>query len=179
MHRAGDLLRRFFGCDTDRLPRAHIDECRSHLSPVAELKSPLPEAASCDDADRVGGAAVNFHESDEPLSIFFVTERIVDSQLLQSHHCHPHAENLPGTEVAVGLLGIGQVFVKGFHEAVLTSQRILRWKLQICYFLFQRTPSFVFSTTIPALVSSARSASDALKSRDLRAASISVIFSLI
>ena len=42
--------------------------------------------------------------------------RIVDLQLLQAQHSEAHAKNLAGTEVSVGLFGVAEVFVEGFHE---------------------------------------------------------------
>src|SRR5215813_7469303 len=62
------------------------------------------------------------------------------------------------------------------HAQVLSHFKSERLTRRESYFLLHRTPSFVFSITMPAATSSARKASETLKLRALRAASISAIF---
>ena len=49
----------------------------------------LPESASSDDGDRVGGAAIDFDERDETLSVFSLG--IVNAKFLQAEHSETHA----------------------------------------------------------------------------------------
>src|SRR5216684_1475252 len=114
MHLARQRLRRFFGRDADGFAAAHIHESRRHLSPVAKLQRALAQAATSDHRDGVSSTPVNLNEGDESLAILAV--RIVDAEFLQAEHREPHAKNLPGTEVSVGLFGVVDVFVEGFHK---------------------------------------------------------------
>jgi len=114
MELAGERFRGLFRCDADSFARVHIDERGGHLAPVAELQSTLAEAASGDDGDGVGGAAVDFDEGDEALAIFAM--RIADVEFLQAEHRKAHAENLTSTDVAVCLFGVAEIFVEGFQE---------------------------------------------------------------
>ena len=169
MHLASQSLRRFFRRDADRFAGIHVHKCGRDLSPVAELQRAFAEAASGDDGDSVGGAAIDFDEGYEPLSVFSL--RIVDAEFLQAEHGETDAQHLPGAEVSVGLLSVAEIFVEGFHQTVALSLT----PLQI-HFLRQRMPSFVISTRMPASASSARIASEVLKSRAVRAAFMSAIF---
>ena len=175
MHLARQRLRRFFGSNTNRFADADIDERRGNFSPIAKLQCPLAQAASSDDRNCIGGATVDFHESDKAFAIF--AARIVDAEFLQTQHRQPHAEDLPGAKMSMRLFRITKVFVEGFHKA---SGQLSDFGSQLNtvggQFLRQRMPSFVISTMIPAVVSSARNASEALKSRAVRAAFISAIF---
>ncbi len=147
MHLASQGLRGFFGCDADRLAGADVDKSRCDFSPIAKLQGTLAQAATRDDGHGIGGAAVDLDEGDESLAV--LASWIVDTQLLETQHRQTHAEDLSGAKMAVSLLGITKIFVKGFHKSYglsavsLTSQN---------YFLLQRTPSFVFSIMIPAAV---------------------------
>jgi hypothetical protein len=46
---------------------------------------------------------------------------IVDAQFLQAEHGEPHAQNLPGAEMAMGLFRIAKILVQGFHEGSLSA----------------------------------------------------------
>jgi hypothetical protein len=47
---------------------------------------------------------------------------IVDPEFLQTQHGQTNAEHLAGTEMAVGLLGVAEVFVEGFHNKAVSFQ---------------------------------------------------------
>ena len=55
-----------------------VDKRRSHLAPVAKLQRALTQSASGDDADGIGGAAVDFDEGDQPLAI--LSARVIDAR---------------------------------------------------------------------------------------------------
>src|SRR4030081_3683243 len=114
MHLSRQRLGRFFGSDADGFAAADIHESRRNFSPVAKLQRAFPKAATSDNGDSVSSAAVNLNEGDETLAIFAV--RVVDAELLQPEHREPHAKNLPGTKMSVGLFGVADIFVEGFHE---------------------------------------------------------------
>src|ERR1700681_2577145 len=97
--------------------------------------------------------------------------------------------------MSVGLLSVAKIFVEGVHRKScqlsvlhplgsgqaknsfqLNISRVDFWHRSAAHFLRQRMPSFVISTRTPASESSARMASEALKSRALRAAFIESIF---
>src|ERR1700722_8388325 len=172
MHLTGERFRRFFGCDANCFAGVHIYECCCNFSPVAELESTFSEAATGDHGNGVGGAAVDFDEGDKPLPIFLIAARIVDAEFRQTEHCQSYPQNLSGAKMPVGLLGIAKIFIEGIHRSFQPSAVSLT---PLNYFLLQRTPSFVFSMSMPAAVSSARRASETLKLRPRRAASISAI----
>ncbi len=77
---AGALTGRFEGCDADGFVGwrvatgfergSQIDEGGGHLAPVAEFDGAFAEAASGDDGDGIGGAAVDLYEGDEAFAIF-------------------------------------------------------------------------------------------------------------
>jgi hypothetical protein len=48
-----------------------------------------------------------------------VQVRILDADGAQAQHGHSHAQDLPGTQVAVVLSGKGEVFLKGLHERII------------------------------------------------------------
>src|SRR6185437_6497739 len=111
---AGQLLRRFAGGDADGAAARNVDEGGGHLAPVAEFKRALAQAAAGDDADGVGGAAVDFDEGDEAFAI--AAPRLLDVQAPAAEEGHAHAENLAGAEVAVRGFGQGEEVFEGFHE---------------------------------------------------------------
>src|SRR3982074_3156826 len=173
MHLPCQRLGRFLGRDADGFAPADIHKRRGNLSPVTKLQRALAQAATSDHRNSIGGAAVNLNEGDESLAVLAVW--IVDSEFLQAEHREPHAENLPGTEMSVGLFSVADVFIEGFHKF---SCQLSALSLHLYdHFLCQRTPSFVISTITPASVSCARITSEALKARARGAASISAIFS--
>jgi len=94
------LLGRFPGGDAHGTTSLDIHECRGHLSPVAELHGPFAQATARNDADRIGGAAIDLDEGEKALTI--AAARIGDAEVFESKHGHAHAEHLPGTKVAVG-----------------------------------------------------------------------------
>ena len=144
------------------------------------------EAASGDHGDRVGGATIDFNEGYEALPVFPL--RIVNAKFLQAEHGETYAKNLARAEVAMSLFSVEEVFVEGFHESSsqlsavsfqLNIPRARNSGSQRVHFLLQRMLSFVISTRMPASASSARIASDVLKSRALRAVFIaSICFSM-
>src|SRR5712692_1957405 len=116
VHLACESLGRLFRRDANRLSGADVHEGGGDLAPVAELQGALAEAATGDDGDGVGGAAVNLHKSDQTLAVF--TARIVDAQPGQAEHGQAHTQDLSGAEMAVGLFGVAEIFVEGFHSVV-------------------------------------------------------------
>jgi len=76
--------------------------------------------ATSDHGNRVRGAAVDFNEGDQTLSIFSV--RIVDAELLQPQHRKPDTKHLPGTKVPVRLFGIVEIFVEDFTSSAVSFQ---------------------------------------------------------
>ncbi len=122
MHLASQRFRRFFGRDADGFAAVHVDECRCNFSPVAELQRALAQAASGDYGDGVGGAAVDLDEGDQTLAVFAV--RIVDAEFLQAEHGEAHAEDLAGAEMSVGLFGVAEIFVEGFHGKAVSYQLV-------------------------------------------------------
>src|SRR6266436_5070748 len=120
MHPPSQRLRRFFGCDADCLPGAHVHERGGNLSPVAELEGTLAQATASDHCDGVGSAAVDFDEGDEPLTIF--ATRIFDAEFDQAQHRQPHTKDLSCAEVSVSLLSVAEIFVEGFHGSALSRQ---------------------------------------------------------
>ena len=79
MHGARQGLRRLGGGNANGFAGTDVDEGGGHLAPVAELEGALAEAAAGDDADGVGGAAVDFDEGDEAFAV--VAARVVDASL--------------------------------------------------------------------------------------------------
>jgi len=118
MQPAGERFGRFFCGYADGFAVGHVHEGGSDFSPVAEFQGTLAEAASGDDGYGVGGAAVDLYERDEALAVSAV--RIVDAEFLKAQHGKTHAEDLAGAEVAVGFLGIAEVFVEGFHKPAIS-----------------------------------------------------------
>ena len=93
MHLASQRFGRFFGGDADGFAGADVDEGGGHLSPVAKFQGALAEAASGDDGDGVGGAAVDFDEGDQALAVF--TARVFDAEFLLGR-ASPGARRGPG-----------------------------------------------------------------------------------
>ena len=120
MHLAGKGFGRFLRGNANRISALNINECRCYLSPVAKFQSTLAETASGYDADGVGRTAVDLDDRNEPLAVLAV--RIIDAKFFQSQHSETHTEDLPGAEVAVGLFGVAEVFVEGFHNLAVSSQ---------------------------------------------------------
>ena len=93
--------------------RGEVDEGGGHLAPVAELEGAFAEAAAGDDGDGVGGAAVDLHEGDEALAVFGgeAAAGVFYAEALAAEQGHANAEDLAGTEVAVGdLCFVEEVF---------------------------------------------------------------------
>ena len=90
-----------------------VDEGGGHLAEVAELESSLADAAAGDDADCVGGTAVDFYEGDEALAVGvegavgkMAGAGVVDAEAREGEDGHADAEDLAGAEMAVGLFGV-------------------------------------------------------------------------
>src|SRR5262249_810466 len=88
-------------------------ERRRHFSPIAKLQRALSQAASGDDPDRVGGAAVNLNKGHQPLAVFAL--RILDVETSQPEHGHTYAQHLAGAEMAVRLFGVVKILIGGLH----------------------------------------------------------------
>ena len=89
MHLASKSLRRFFRSDADRFTAIYVNKCSRDLTPVAEFERAFAEAASRNDGDSVGGAAIDFDKSDEALSI--LSPWIVNAEFLQTEHGETNA----------------------------------------------------------------------------------------
>ena len=152
---AGALLGRLAGGDADGFvggvgvgegrcegwvnQRVQVDEGGGHFAPVAEFEGSFAEATAGDDADGVGGAAVNLEEGDEALAIEVggaVGERfglgVRDAQALEAKDGHADAEDLAGAEVAVGQFGLADegVEVEGVGQRGRHDVMILRlWRV--------------------------------------------------
>ena len=100
MHLARQRLGTFAGGEANGAAGFQIDERRGDLAPVAKLEGALAEAASGDDADGVGHAAVDFDIGDEALAVFAV--RVVEAEQFEAEHGHADAEDLSGADVSVG-----------------------------------------------------------------------------
>ena len=90
-----------------------VDEGGGHLAEVAELESSLADAAAGDDADCVGGTAVDFYEGDEALAVGvegavgkMAGAGVVDAKAREGKHGHADAKDLASAEMAVGLFGV-------------------------------------------------------------------------
>jgi hypothetical protein len=82
---------------------AEVDEAGGHFAPVAEFEGALAEAASGDDGDGVGGAAINLDEGNEALAVGRLrATRVVDAEQAAAEHSHANSEHLAGAEVSVG-----------------------------------------------------------------------------
>jgi len=104
VHLAGQGFGRFFRRDSDGSAGVDVDKGCGHFAPVAKLQGTFAQSASCDDADCVRGAAVDFNESDQSLAVFSM--RIIDAELLQAEHGEAHAKNLPGANVSMSLFRV-------------------------------------------------------------------------
>ena len=62
----------------------------------------MAQSAAGDDGDGVGGAAIDLDEGNEALAVGAF--RSVNTEALAAEHCHAHAEDLTGAEMAVGNL---------------------------------------------------------------------------
>src|SRR4051812_5739184 len=114
MHLAGEGFGRFLGGDANCFSGAEVHEGSRHLAPVAKFQRAFSQATAGHYRHRIGGAAINFHESYELLAVLSL--RIFDAQLLQAKHGEAHAEDLTGANVAVSDFSIVQVIVERFHS---------------------------------------------------------------
>jgi hypothetical protein len=106
-HFAGGLLAGFFGGDTDGAASLQVNEGGGHFSPVAEFQGALAEPAICDERDGVGDAPVDLDVRDDA---FALGDGVVDAEFAQAQHRETYAQDLPGTEMAVGHRGEVEVF---------------------------------------------------------------------
>jgi len=146
MHLARKSLGRFFCGNTHRATGSEIYESRRDFSPIPEFQRALSQSASRHDGNGVRRATINLHEGYQALAIFSLW--IIDRKLAQAKHSEADTENLPGTQMSVGLFCIAKIFIKRLHIHEQTKRE--------GYFRRQRIPSLVISTTMPASVSSAR-----------------------
>jgi hypothetical protein len=119
MHLAGESFRGFFRRDTDCFAAVYIHECSRNFAPVAEFQGTFTQTTSGDDGDRVRGAAVDFDEGDEALSVFPVG--VVNAKFLQPEHGKADSKDLAGAEMAVSLRSVKKIFVEGFHGNELSA----------------------------------------------------------
>ena len=109
---AGGLLGRFFGGDADCASGLQIAEGGGDFSPVAEFQGAFAEAAIGNECDGVGDAAVDFSEGDDA---FAFGDGIGDAEFAKAVKGEADAEDLSGTEMAVGDGGEFEIFGKRFH----------------------------------------------------------------
>jgi hypothetical protein len=110
MHLTSERLGAFFGRDADCFARFQINKCSCDLSPVAKLQGALAKAASSDDGNRVGHAAIDLDVGNQAFAI--LAAGIVNAQQFEPQHGHAHTEDLSGAQVSVGFVGIAQEFVE-------------------------------------------------------------------
>ena len=127
---AGQFAGVFEGYDAHAAARYEIDECCGHFAPVAELEGTLAEPAAGDEADCIGGAAVDFDKGYEALAIG--TAGVGDSQALKTEKGHAHAEDLPGAQVAVRCFSFHEKFVERFQRLSAGSLGPLARRLLLC-----------------------------------------------
>src|SRR5260370_4280890 len=98
-----------------------MDEGGGHLAPVAELDGALAKAASGDDGDGVGGAAVDFDEGDEALAVLWIDDAfgVVDAEAFAAEHGQADAEDLTSAEMAVGGFSFVEEGVEGLHKSMI------------------------------------------------------------
>jgi hypothetical protein len=106
--------------------RREVDEGCGHLAPVTKFNGALAEAAAGDDGDSVGGAAVYLDKSDETLAVGSLG--VVDAEAFAAKHSHADAEDLAGTEVAVGDFGFAEECIEGLHNLMILLAAGLGWR---------------------------------------------------
>jgi hypothetical protein len=109
---AGGLLGRLFGGDANGASGLQIAEGGGDFAPVAEFQGALAEATVGDEGDGIGDAAVDFGKGDDA---FAFGDGIVDAEFTEAVEGEANAENLAGTEMAVGDGGEFEIFGKRFH----------------------------------------------------------------
>jgi len=136
--------------------RCQVDEGCSHLAPVAEFDGALAEAAAGDDANGVGGAAVDLDKSDEAFAVGAFG--VVDAEAFAAQHGQADAQNLASAEMAVGDFGFAEEGVEGLHNLMILLAAGL-WFFCICVRLrgrgsirSPRCPMSEFATTISAVL---------------------------
>jgi hypothetical protein len=98
--------------NADGFPGFEIAKGGRHFAVVEEFEGAFSEPAAGDDADGVGGAAVDFDKGDEAFAVGAFG--VVEAEEGEAVEGHADAEDLTGAEVAVGLAG--QLFVFGESE---------------------------------------------------------------
>src|SRR5262249_17969815 len=88
---------RDFGKAAATFCELEIAECGSSLAEVAKFERTFAEAASGDDADRVGHAAVYLDVGDEALAV--AADWVVEAEKAHAHQRHSQAQNLASAEV--------------------------------------------------------------------------------
>jgi hypothetical protein len=101
-------------------PGVEVYKRRGHFAEVAEFESALAHPGCGNDADGVGGAAVDFYEDDEAFAVGVeaavgegAEAGVLDSQPMQRQHGHADAEDLAGTEMAVSEFGFVEQGIEG------------------------------------------------------------------
>ena len=123
-HFVGALFGIFAGDNADGAAAFEIDECRGNFSPVEKFESALAKAAIGDESDGVRHAAIDFDVGDDA---FAFADGIFDAEFAKAEHGESDAEDLSGTDVAVGDGGVFEVLVEGFHFWVLGDYRTDLW----------------------------------------------------
>jgi hypothetical protein len=110
----GAVFAGFKGRNANGFAGFQIAKRSGHFSVIQEFEGAFSEAAAGDDADGVGGAAVDFDEGDEALAVG--AEGVAEAEEGESVDGHADAEDLSGAEVAVGGAGEFFVFGEGFQH---------------------------------------------------------------
>jgi hypothetical protein len=108
----GAVFAGFESGDADGFSGFEITKSGRHFAVIEEFKGAFSETAAGDDADGVGGAAVDFDEGDEAFAVN--ASGIVEAEQGEAVQGHADAEDLAGAEMAVGLAG--EFFVFGESE---------------------------------------------------------------
>ena len=90
-----------------------IDKGCCHLAPVAKFECALAQPATGDDADGIGGAAVDFDEGDQSLAV--PPARVLDAQAGTSQHCQANAQDLTRAEMSMGDFGFFEKIFESWH----------------------------------------------------------------
>lgn len=82
------------GCDADGALILEIDEGGGHFAPVAEFQGTSAEPTAGNEADSIGGAAVNFNVCEQAFSV--ASMGLGNSEPLETKQGHAHPEYLTG-----------------------------------------------------------------------------------
>ena len=90
-----------------------VDEGCRHLAPVAKFERPFAQPATGDDADGIGGAAIDLDEGDQALAV--PSARFLDAQARASQHRHTHAQHLARAQMSMGDPGFFKKLIESWH----------------------------------------------------------------